>query len=413
MDNIKLETELRLETLFISITHDDINKLSEILNTPEVDVLEKQLIRKYQVLTKDINDIPSIETLKKEFPSLYFDDVKPIESAQINDYINLFISNRKNISTANKLLELSSLVKTNGLNEKIITTLDNITKSDTVKREFIDVSKNILDVYKDKDNNLGFKTGVPQIDELTGGFKLGSLNTILGYTGGFKTTWAVNISYQAIKDNHNVLYLSLEVPKEDLMFNVLSRHSYDEKFDKSIPKDDLIARKLKPELYDYFQNVVYPDYLKLPGNLYFLDETDLDSYSTFAIENKFREIDNKSIEETSKGIELVVIDHAQLLKFTNSSSLIGKETSVINQYVSFFRKNAINWIKEGRKTCMIMLSQASREGWKEAQRNEGQYKLTALAEANELERASAMVVSTYSTESLINMKSAKVRIIKE
>lgn len=28
----------------------------------------------------------------------------------------------------------------------------------------------------------GFKIGVSQLDELTGGFKLGTLNTILGFT---------------------------------------------------------------------------------------------------------------------------------------------------------------------------------------------------------------------------------------
>lgn len=59
-----------------------------------------------------------------------------------------------------------------------------------------------------------------------------------------------------------------------------------------------------------------------------------------------------------------------------------------------------------------MLSQSSREGWKDATRHEGQYKLTALAEANELERASSVVLSTYSNEALINMNAAKVSILK-
>lgn len=59
-----------------------------------------------------------------------------------------------------------------------------------------------------------------------------------------------------------------------------------------------------------------------------------------------------------------------------------------------------------------MLSQASREGWKDAQRNEGQYKLTALAEANELERASSIITSVYTNESLKSMNTVKVSLLK-
>lgn len=247
---------------------------------------------------------------------------------------------------------------------------------------------------------------------LLGGLKLGTLNTILGWTGSFKTTWAINIAYNALYDKANILYLSLEVPKEDLMFNLLSRHSYLDKFTSSIPKDKIMNRKLNEETFNYLKDVVYTDYIKLPGKLYILDETDLDNYSTYTLENKFRELDKLATEETGKGIDMVFIDHAQLLKFTTNNSLIGKETSIINQYVSFFRRNAIDWIKEGRKVCMIMLSQSSREGWKDATRHEGQYKLTALAEANELERASSMVLSTYSNDALINMNAAKVSVLK-
>ena len=59
-----------------------------------------------------------------------------------------------------------------------------------------------------------------------------------------------------------------------------------------------------------------------------------------------------------------------------------------------------------------MLSQSSREGWKEADKSNGRYRLTALAEANELERASSLVLSVYCTDTLKQMKSAKVQILK-
>lgn len=180
MDNIKIETEINLETLFLSVTENTINKLDEILNIPEVEVLEKQYIRKYQVLFKDnMNKTLSKDTLVREFPALYFGDtIQPIPESQINDYINMFIANRKNNKIASKLLELSAKVKTTGLNEEVVGILNTLSKADTVTKEYHDVSKDIIEIYKDKDTSIGFKVGVPQIDELTGGLKIGTLNTI-------------------------------------------------------------------------------------------------------------------------------------------------------------------------------------------------------------------------------------------
>ena len=91
---------------------------------------------------------------------------------------------------------------------------------------------------------------------------------------------------------------------------------------------------------------------------------------------------------------------------------IGNETSVVNTYVSFFRQCCLNWVKSNKQIAVLILSQASREGWKDAVRHEGKYKLTALAEANELERASSLVLSTYSSDTLKQVNEAKVQILK-
>lgn len=167
MDDIKMETQIKLETLFISLNERTLSKLDEILMIPEVDVTEKTYIRKYQMLFKTVNGTPSKETLTKEFPSLYFEETKPIPETQINDYVNLYIATKKNNRLANILLDMSAKIKTTGVTEEVIKVLDSITKSDTVTKEFYDVSKFIMDVYKDKDDSKGFKLGVPQLDELT------------------------------------------------------------------------------------------------------------------------------------------------------------------------------------------------------------------------------------------------------
>lgn len=61
---------------------------------------------------------------------------------------------------------------------------------------------------------------------------------------------------------------------------------------------------------------------------------------------------------------------------------------------------------------MILLAQLNREGWKKANRNEGAYDITALADANELERGSFRVFTIYTNEDMKARGSAQVQILK-
>lgn len=61
---------------------------------------------------------------------------------------------------------------------------------------------------------------------------------------------------------------------------------------------------------------------------------------------------------------------------------------------------------------MILLAQINRTSWQKANKNEGRYDITCLADANELERGSARVFTTYTSEDLKARKSAQVQILK-
>ena len=39
MENIKLETELKLENIFVSLTKDTLTKLNDVLSTKEIDTI--------------------------------------------------------------------------------------------------------------------------------------------------------------------------------------------------------------------------------------------------------------------------------------------------------------------------------------------------------------------------------------
>lgn len=412
MENIKLESDLRLENILMSLSVDTLTRLNDLLAANEIDLQEKAMIRKFMHIVTQINNIPSIETMRTEFPSLYFEDVEKLSENELDDYIRLYIANKKNIAASRKLLELSSLVKTNGITEDIINQLNMLTKSDSVSIAHNDISDKLIEIYKKTVDESGIRTGVKQVDANTGGLQPGTLTTILGFTGSFKTTWALNMAYNAISDGMNVLYLSLEVTKEKIFFSLLSRHSFDSKFKIHLDNSKIKQKHLSEEEFNYLESTVYPDFQKIKGKIYVVDETEIEAYSFYALETKFREIEKLATEETGHGIDLLVIDHAQLLKFDSNMKGIGQETNVVNAYVSFFRQEVLNWVKSGKSIAGLILSQSSREGFKEASKSEGKYRLTALAEANELERASSVVLSVYSSDSLKAIKSAKVQILK-
>lgn len=150
MEAIKLETDLKLETIFTSLSYNELSKLNELLEIKEIELQEKANINKYIYLAKQTGNIPNIETLKKEFPDLYFDSYQILEPDELNDYIKLYIAKKKNMFLSKELLELSNIVRYNGLDEGTINKLNNITKSDTVQVAHIDIEDNILDVYNKK-----------------------------------------------------------------------------------------------------------------------------------------------------------------------------------------------------------------------------------------------------------------------
>lgn len=223
------------------------------------------------------------------------------------------------------------------------------------------------------------------------------------------TTLALNIAYAAQLREMNTLYLSLEVSKFDVYANLLSRHSNQKKFTTQIPHLDLKQHKLSEQDYEYLKNTIVPDYNSLTGKVYIIDDTDIGSYSQYSLEQAFTQINDKAIQETGHGIDICVVDHINLLKFGESK--LGT-TDAVNKYTTFFRQQAVNWCKTKQPVAMIVLAQSNREGGEYARKHDGNYLLGHFAEGNELERASSLVLTTYSDDALKTLYTAKVGLIK-
>lgn len=72
----------------------------------------------------------------------------------------------------------------------------------------------------------------------------------------------------------------------------------------------------------------------------------------------------------------------------------------------------MNWLKTGRQVSFITLSQINRAGYEKAKDDNGKYGATAMAEANELERASTLVLTVFAETEMKDLGIAKVQVLK-
>jgi len=183
------------------------------------------------------------------------------------------------------------------------------------------------------------------------------------------------------------------------------------KFAKRIEHRDLKEKSLSNEDWDYAKNVILPDLDTLPGKHYILDEQDIEAYNFFAFDSKLQEIENLALEQTGKGLDLIIVDHIQMLAFSDQGQRLSENT-VINRWCNYFRSNCMDFLKSKRQIHIIMVAQINRQGFARASKNEGMYDLTALKEANEIETASSVILGVFSSPDLIASSQVKVGIMK-
>ena len=389
-----LNIVLRLEPILVSLTLDNYEQLlSQLIEgiKPFDSVVHDKLVRFNWLINSQLGKMPTQSTLRTEFPDLSFDNVEVIQSTDdLVDYIYMFISQKKQQYVSSKFLTYADTIRSQGLSDEMIEDIYRLISLSEVDVEFKSVQDSFKEEYMGRVHQDGIKFLCPAIDERTGGISEGELCTILGASGSMKTTYSSNIAYNAVKEGKNVLYLSLEEQPIQLYCKWLSRASVD--IGKPLEAKAIVQHTLNEKDLNILLNEVEPYFNDLEGNLYIVGEQDLGNYSMTSFEAKFKEVDKLAKEQSGHGIDLLVVDHIQLIKFAISGD---DPTNVINMYVSFFRQQCLSWLHEKRSIAVILLSQANRDGLKYAQTHKGVYLAQHVAEASEIIRASSYIVSVY------------------
>ena len=297
-----------------------------------------------------------------------------------------------------------------GLNDRIKKQLDKISIYANRKEiVYSPIATQFKGLYEQQSIQKGISFLCPELDKKTGGIASGTICTIMGGSGSMKTTTAINIAYQAVKDGKNVCYISLEELPDRLFAKLLSRVSVDIR--KELSVNDISKHLLSEQEEQILWEEVLPHLEKQKGSIHIIGETELVSYEFAEIERQLKRVD-KYIRDTNNsehGIDLIIVDHIQLLKYASSSK---DEYKVINEYVSFFRRQTLSFLGSDKTVAVILLSQANREGMEYARKHNGMYLMQHVAEASEVERASTYIISVYTDEKSQMMKQLRMGTLK-
>lgn len=345
---------------------------------------------------------PSIDELFKEFPEFKFITDK-FESSQaykfyIRDKSTQFRNTLRQKLGVNYLNEkdlderLLILDKIARLEREIITT-----ESMLIESRDLDV-KELYKLRKLKGE--GLKTNIPNIDAITGGISSGKILTVFAPPKCFKTTFAINMAYLGVttydKPN-NTLFITLEIPKDELMYKLLMRHSYKDKWTVNIR--NILKGLLTDE--EEIQLIKYKEEFEKAkkSELFFLGNEDLNIRSLMSFQEQMVDIIQ------TKEIKTIFLDYIQL--FRNYRIRGYRDPyQLMNDVVGLLR--VISVVYDVR---IVLISQTNRRGSDRGSKTFGNFKLSDLAEINALERDSYYIISLYSDEELKNSNQIKYQLL--
>lgn len=243
----------------------------------------------------------------------------------------------------------------------------------------------------------GIKSGITAIDKLHHGWQPGELIFILGFTSHNKSTFCFNVAYNAAVDQRkNVAVVSLEMSAFALQKALMLMHCGHPKWEGKAQSlnisSELVMTGMFTEKQAKFFSDVMDDLANSPdyGRIYYRE-----AQSSVTVTDIQRWAE-KLHRETP--IDLLVIDYLGLVDLGATSSGM-EQSSYLNRVVRQTKLLA-NSFANGRGIPILSPFQANREGYKDAEKNGGRYKLTAMAWANEAEKSADKVYYTYLDEGL-------------
>ena len=326
---------------------------------------------------------------------------------------------------------------------EVITPVTGIRLSGDVTSDGISAAEEYERVEADPLAGIGQFTGLQQMDVAIKGAKRGELWTHAAFTGGLKSTLALNWVYnQAVYYRHSSVFFSLEMPYAQVRKILYAMHSGHEKF-AEVRKalgigDSLDYERIRDGELDLVsdadlalmsdaqkENLVDGRYKQgRPEKTFYLDYVipDLNDtaneYGSIHIEvadpdkSDFTIADLRSKAELlyskDPSIALIIADHAGLMQSRHRHN---STTERLNEVLRDLKRLSMSF-NRGAGIAVVALFQISREGFKSAEKSGGRYNLTHLSYANEAERSSDIVTAGWVDDDLRGRSLVKFQCLK-
>ena len=261
----------------------------------------------------------------------------------------------------------------------------------------------------DRGKALGAICGLHEMDDACKGAKPGELWLHAAFPGELKTMLACNWAYNSVtRFKRNVVYVSFEMPREQIRRNILVRHSANARFRKMgfAPLDYAKVRdgELTPEEKDFYYNHVVTDFETNP------------TYTTFEVVTPDREWTMADVRTELEALHrefdvgLVILDHGQWIEARKQRR--NKDYTIeLNSVITDAKRLALTF-DNNRGVPVVMLFQINRNGKTEADKNDGVYKMNALTYANNAEKTADVITTSYLNDELRNAGLTKLTNLK-
>lgn len=405
------------------------NIILSVVNTNDLKFVESKIHAVEEQLT--LNEIEK-QIVKDIKDNLYMSNV--LSKEFISEKYSYYVENDENIIPALmtkdaidsaiidiRVRQLKSKLSSDMLN--LGSQVDQLTP-DQIKEKFSQLYSNVLIESKHviPENDLAAKSNayqdliasknglsllLPEVEKHAGKAQKGTIVSILAFTGSFKSTYSLNLAYKNAMEGHNVLYLALEDTGEKiahrLVLNHIARTSKLE--DQLISSEWVRDGSLRPEQEKYYNDKHNELINELEGHLILWDSTKI-NYQTFTdMTETLRLADKQFKEKTGKGLDAIVIDQLSLLKYTKGSGKkVSYDGALLNDWVSYFREQALNFLDEARQVVVFLVAQTSRDAHTKVKesKEKGKYDASCSSDSHEIERSSSTMITLFKDTNIQN-----------
>lgn len=253
--------------------------------------------------------------------------------------------------------------------------------------------------------NLGMYTFLDRIDNTCRGLKPGELMLVAAYVKQGKTITVSNFAYNGIMQGLNGLFVTLEMNFQEMRDLIYVLHSCNPewldngKFKSLVGKVtyDKVRYGELSDLEEQFFKQVGSDFASRTdfGDLFIYQPSE--SLSPSNLEMIAYDYHAK-LRDEGKTLDFLIVDYIGLM-VPDAKDRYGDFNVDLNNTIRKLKNLALNF-DGGQMLRVISPFQINRTGHKDAEKNDGIYKLSALSNANEAERSCDLIISTYMSEEM-------------